>query len=132
MELNYGTSKAVKCYRDFVLNPDDRTAARAFSKMYGMPLMGPAKKLHDRLKNYPSAGAYNKDYGSTDNRIELKQAVPDKDPLILKVRIGLGPRKFFHHLVGDEQFLLRKEWTGDFNTVTSIYVIDINNHEYKK
>lgn len=132
MELNYGTSKAVKCYRDFVLNPDDRSATRAFAKMFGKPLMEPAKRLHDRLINYTSAGAYNKDYGSTDNRIELKQGVADKDPLILKVRVGLGPRKFFHHLIDADVFLLKKEWTGDFNSVTAIYVIDINNHEYKK
>lgn len=132
MDLNYGTSKAVKCYRDFVMKPDDRAAVRAFVKMFGMPLMEPAKKLHDRLKTYSSAGSYNKDYGSTANRIELKQSTADKEPLVLKVRVGLGPRKFFYHLVDNEQFLLKKEWKGDFNSVTAIFVIDINNHEYKK
>ena len=59
MNIEYGSSKEVKCYRDFVLNPDNRNASRAFSKTFGANLMEPAKKLHDRLRKYVSAGAYN-------------------------------------------------------------------------
>ena len=131
MVIEYSNSKEVKCYRDFVLNPSDRDASRAFSKTFGAPLMEPAKKLHDRLVQYVSAGAYNAKYGSTDNRIELKQGCANKEPLILKVRIGRGPRKFFNHQIDDlGTFLLTKDWNGDFNSVTTIYVIAINNHDY--
>ena len=131
MVIEYSNSKDVKCYRDFVLNPSDRCASRAFSKTFGAPLMEPAKKLHDRLVQYVSAGAYNAKYGSTDNRIELKQGCANKEPLILKVRIGRGPRKFFNHQIDDlGTLLLTKDWNGDFNSVTTIYVIAINNHDY--
>lgn len=131
MVIEYSNSKDVKCYRDFVLNPSDRGASRAFSKTFGAPLMEPAKKLHDRLVQYVSVGAYNAKYGSTDNRIELKQGCANKEPLILKVRIGRGPRKFFNHQIDDlGTLLLTKDWNGDFNSVTTIYVIAINNHDY--
>ena len=131
MVIEYSNSKDVKCYRDFVLNPSDRGASRAFSKTFGAPLMEPAKKLHDRLVQYVSAGAYNAKYGSTDNRIELKQGCANKEPLILKVRIGRGPRKFFNHQIDDlGTLLLTKDRNGDFNSVTTIYVIAINNHDY--
>lgn len=131
MEIHYSNKKNVKCYRDYVQNPDDRAYMKSFVKMFGAHLLEPAKKLHDRLVHFHSAGAYNKIYGSTDNRIELKQGVQDKEPLILKVRIGRGPRKFFYHHFNDNVFLLKKDWTGDFNSVTEVYVIDINNHDYK-
>lgn len=125
------TAKEVRCYRDFVQNPADRSATRAFSKAFGVSLMEPAKKLHDRLLRYPSAGAYNADFGRTDNRIELKQGCRDHDPLILKVRVGRGSRKFFNQIVDEVgNLLLKREWTGCFNSVTRIYVIAINNHDY--
>lgn len=130
MKIEYGTSKEIKCYRDFVQNPDDRSACRAFSKMFGKNWMAPAKKLHDRLKNYPTAADYNKDYGRTDNRIELKVGVADKKPLILKVRISGGPRKFFNHLLDNGECLLKKDWQGDFSTINTILVIEVNNHNY--
>lgn len=90
MVIEYDNSKEVKCYRDFVLNTDNRSASRAFSKVFGVNLMEPAKKLHDRLKRYVSAGAYNIVFGQTDNRIELKQGCGKNEPLILKVRVGRG------------------------------------------
>lgn len=131
MVIEYSNSKEVKCYRDFVQNPSDRSASRAFSKTFGATLMEPAKKLHDRLKQYGSAGAYNAKFGNTDNRIELKQGCANKNPLILKVRIGRGPRKFFNQQIDDlGTLLLTKNWDGDFNSVTTIYVIAITNHDY--
>lgn len=63
MNIEYSSSKEVKCYRDFVTNPDNRNASRVFSKTFGANLMEPAKKLHDRLKKYVSAGAYNAIFG---------------------------------------------------------------------
>lgn len=130
MIIEYCNSKEVKCYRDFVQNPSDRKALRAFSKTFGDALMEPAKKLHDRLIQYASAGTYNSIYGNTDNRIELKQGCADKNPLIFKVRVGRGPRKFFYHELEDGSHLLKKNWTGDFDSITKVYVIAINNHDY--
>lgn len=131
MNIEYGSSKEVKCYRDFVLNPDNRNASRAFSKTFGASLMGPAKKLHDRLRRSVSAGAYNAMFGQTDNRIEIKQGCAKKDPLILKVRVGRGPRKFFNHITDEEKnLLLTQDWQGDFNSIMTIYVIAVNNHDY--
>lgn len=131
MVIEYSNSKEVKCYRDFVLNPDDRGASRAFSKTFGANLMEPAKKLHDRLKIYISVGAYNAMYGKTDNRIEIKQGCANKEPLILKVRVGRGPRKFFNHMIDDDgNLLLTQNWQGDFNSIMTIFVIAVNNHDY--
>lgn len=131
MVIEYSNSKEVKCYRDFVLNPDDRGASRAFSKTFGVYLMEPAKKLHDRLKRYVSAGAYNAMYGKTDNRIEIKQGCTNKEPLILKVRVGRGHRKFFNHIIDDDgNFLLTQNWQGEFNSIMTIFVIAVNNHDY--
>lgn len=131
MTIEYHNSKEVECYRDFVKNPDNRKAMRAFERIFGKTLMEPAKKLHDRLLSYKTAGAYNADYGCTNNRIELKQGCRDREPLVMKVRVDGWHRKFFHHLFG-EGAMLKKDWTGDFNSVEKIYVIDVNNHDYKK
>lgn len=94
--------------------------------------MEPAKKLHDRLTKYISAGAYNAMFGQTDNRIEKKQGCGKKEPLILKVRVGRGPRKFFNHIsnMDENELLLTQDWQGDFNSIMAIYVIAINNHNY--
>lgn len=73
MVIEYSNKKEVKCYGDFVSNPSDRKASRIFSKTFGIHLMGPAKKLHDRLIQYDSVGTYNAMFGSTDNRIELNR-----------------------------------------------------------
>jgi hypothetical protein len=131
MVIEYSNKKEIKCYRDYVLNPSDRQASRAFSKTFGVNLMEPAKKLHDRLVQYASVGAYNAKYGSTDNRIELKQGCADKDPLILKVRISQDMRKFFNQQIdGLGTPLLKKNWDGDFNSITTVCVVAINKHNY--
>lgn len=131
MNIEYGSSKEVECYRDFVLNPDNRNASRAFSKTFGANLMEPAKKLHDRLRKHISAGTYNAIFGQTDNRIEIKQGCSKKEPLILKVRVGLSSRKFFNHIIDEKKnLLLTQDWKGDFNSITTIYVIAVNNHDY--
>lgn len=131
MNIKYGRSKEVECYRDFVLNPEDRKASRAFAKTFGAGLMSPAKRLHERLVEYDSAGDYNALFGQTDNRIEIKQGCAKKDPLILKVRVGRGPRKFFNHMAdADGGLLLTRDWQGDFRSVKNIYIIAVNNHDY--
>ena len=87
MDIRYDqSSKSVRCYRDFVMSPEGRGAARSFRKIFGENLMSAAVKLHDRLIKYPSAGSYNAIYGSTDNRIEIKRAVKAKEDLVVKGR----------------------------------------------
>ncbi len=131
MFIEYSESKEVICYRDFVLNPDNRIAARAFSKTFGVNLMEPAKKLHDRLTQYVSAGEYNAIYGTTENRIEIKKGDGDKASLVFKVRIGRSHRKFFNHLREENRDILqKKEWQGNFHAIKTIYVIAVNNHDY--
>lgn len=131
MVIEYCPSKEVRCYRDFVLNPDDRRTQRAFSKTFGHHLMEPAKKLHDRLRQYASAGAYNAVYGQSDNCIEIKQGGARKDPLTLKVRVDRSYRKFFNSVADDEGNLLPvKDWQGDFKAVTTLYVVAVNHHDY--
>lgn len=131
MDIEYGNSKEVKCYRDFVTNPEDRSAMKAFTKMFGKNLMEPAQRLHERFVGCKSAGEYNHKFGNAKNRIELKKDCRNNDPLILKIRIGLSYRKFFNHIVDNEDsLLLKRDWSGDFNSVTTIYVIAVNNHDY--
>lgn len=132
MKINYDDSaKQVRCYRDYVCNPSDRAAARAFRKFFGENIMSAAGKLHDRLLKFDSAASYNAMYGASANRIELKKAVREKNPLVLKVRVDRSYRKFFNQVINDAgDVLLRKEWTGDFNSVTVIFVTDVNNHDY--
>jgi hypothetical protein len=66
----------------------------------------------------------------TDNRIEIKQGCANKEPIIMKVRVGRSSRKFFNHKIDLNNLLLTKDWNGDFNSVETIYVIAINNHDY--
>ncbi len=131
MVIEYSDSKDVKCYSNFVINPEDRKASKAFSKTFGANLMKPAKKLHDRLTQYVSAGAYNAEYGRTDNRIEIKQGCKKNEPLIFKVRISLETRKFFNSIINSEkELLLTQDWHGDYSSIKTIYVIAVNNHDY--
>ncbi|MBQ3635515.1 MAG: hypothetical protein II951_07875 [Bacteroidales bacterium] len=75
---------------------------------------------------------YNAIYGSTDNRIELKDGVKAKEPLMLKVRVTRGWRKFFWHIIDQDGGLaLKRDWTGDFGSVIDILVVEINKHDYK-
>ena len=132
MDIKYDdSSKAVRCYRDYVQSSADRTAARAFRKRFGEALMSAAVKLHERLLKYPDAGTYNAIYGSTDNRIEIKRAVKEREALVLKVRVDRSYRKFFNHMIEDSNnVLLKKDSQGDFNAIKVIFVTDVNNHDY--
>lgn len=88
-------------------------------------------KLHKRILSFTNASDYNKIYGSTANSIELKRGEKKENPLILKTRVTGSWRKFFHSVATDAgDFLLVKDWTGNFETISTIYVIDVNNHDY--
>lgn len=131
MRILFKDTKENRCYEDFVNNPSDRTKMRAFKKMYGA-IEDEAVKLHKRLNNFDTVAAYNKVYGSTNNRIETKSAGKEKDPFILKVRITGSYRKFFYHVLNLEtmEFLKKRDWSGQFGDVSNIFVIAVNNHDY--
>jgi len=131
MHVVFKETKTNKIYEDFVNEPTDRKKQRAFSKQFGNQIASEAVKLHQRLQAYPTAGAYNKDYGQTTNRIETKKGDKDNHPMIFKVRVTGSWRKFFNNVIDVEgNLLLKKDWNGDFGTIVDIYVIDVNNHEY--
>ena len=131
MRIQFKDTKENRCYEDFVNNPSDRTKMRAFKKMYGA-IEDEAVKLHKRLNNSETVAAYNKIYGSTNNRIETKSGGKDKEPFILKVRVTGSYRKFFYHVLNSEtmEFLKKKDWAGQFEDVSHIFVIAVNNHDY--
>lgn len=131
MNIQFKETKTNKIYEDFVNEPTDRKKQRSFSKQFGKQIASEAVKLHQRLLAYPTAGAYNKDYGQTKNRIETKSGVKNNDPMIFKVRVTGSWRKFFNNVIDVEgNLLLKKDWGGDFGTIVDVYVIDVNNHEY--
>ncbi len=131
MNIKYSNYKDVECYRDFVLNPDDRICSRNFSKRFGVSLMEPAIKLHDRLVNYYSVGDYNAVYGRTENRIEIKKATHSKEPMVFKVRVGRVVRKFFNQIINENNdLLITSDWKGDFDSIRTIYITSVNNHNY--
>lgn len=132
MNIDYSNNKTVKCYRAFVENPENTKAKRAFDKLFGNTLAEEAVRLHKRLVNSLNAAYYNSMFGKPKNCIELMQATKDKEPKVFKVRVGLGPRKFFHQIIDEDgTFLLTKDWKGDYSKVESLFVIDVNNHDYK-
>lgn len=130
--MNVKFSNDMKSYRDYVTHPEDRKAMRKFCKEYSADIAEEAVNRHKLLEHYPSALAYNQVFGSTDNRIELKRGSRDKEPLILKVRVTRAYRKFFHAYCDDmnDTYIRTKEWIGQFDAVTDIYVIEVNKHIY--
>ena len=49
----------------------------------------------------------------------------------MKVSVGLGTRKLYNHIIDEENnLLLAQDWQGDFNSIMTIYVIAVNNHDY--
>lgn len=131
MNVTYKETKTNKIYEDFVKEPTDRKKQRAFNKQFGNQIASEAVKLHQRMIAYPHAEAYNKVYGQTANRIEIKSGVRNNDPMIFKVRVTGSWRKFFNNIMDEERnLLIKKNWVGDFGTIVDIYVVDVNNHEY--
>lgn len=130
MDIRFKSTKECKCYQAFVEDPTNRAKRRVFGKMFN-GIEEESVKLHKRLLSFSDAGAYNKVYGGTTNCIELKRGVKKENPLILKTRVTGSWRKFFHHICSEGgDFLLVKDWCGNFDTISVIYIIDVNNHDY--
>lgn len=135
MNITYTDTKEIVAYRDFVCTPTCRDAQRAFRKYFPPSIEKAAVKLHRRLSvEFANAGAYNRVYGRTENRIELIEGQRDKEDLILKTRVNDSYRKFFNAFMTEENpgVLAVGAWQGQFDIVTDIHVVDVNNHDYKR
>lgn len=135
MNITYADTKEVVAYRDFVCTPTCRDAQRAFRKYFPPSIEKAAVKLHRRLSvEFANAGAYNRVYGRTDNRIELIEGQRDKEDLILKTRVNDSYRKFFNAFMTEDNsgVLAVGAWQGQFDIITDIHVVDVNNHDYKR
>lgn len=131
MKITFKATKSNIIYQRFVEDPTDRAKQRAFYREFDSKIASSAAKLHQRLLAYSSVATYNKDYGQTTNRIETTKGTRDKDPLLLKVRVTGAWRKFFYSInTSSGDFLLEKEWSGQFDAVTDIYITNVNNHDY--
>lgn len=119
-----------KCeiYKNYVLNPEDRSALKAFKKKFNT-LDKQVLNLHNRLISAKNGRIYNTLYG-IDNRIELKSGCRHNDPQIFKTRINKSYRKFFLHKYLDE-YCITRLWDGCFENITHIFVTDINKHDYR-
>lgn len=135
MVIDFENNKDCSCYRDLVLNPADRQSIKNFGRRFDAKLVSAAVKVHNKLLSASNASIYNLTVAH-DNKIQLKAGTPDKDSLILKIRVQDAYRKFFNFYVSDstggEKFCLTKDWTGQFDQIFKIYVHDVNKHDYKK
>ena len=132
MNITHSNDKDVKCFMAFVEDPTNVKKMRAFCRRFETAWAKEAVQLHNRLVASTDADHCNRLYGQPKNCIEIKQGTRDNDPKIFKVCIGLGPRKFFHQVKNDEgNFLLTKEWTGEYHKIIHLYVKAVNTYDYK-
>lgn len=130
MEVLYGESKDCKAFKEFVENAESRQALKKFRKSFESHIAKAAVKLHKKILHSENAKVYNLT-ATHNNKIEKKTNVPDKEPVVLKVRIQDSYRKFFYFYDGFE-FGLTKDWTGQFENVDKIHVYEVNKHDYSK
>lgn len=129
MDIHYKKGKENSCYESFVKNPEDIKVRRAFLRLYGN-IANEAVKLHKRLLSFATVAEYNAVWGSTDNRIEIKHGQSHKNPMIFKTRVTSSYRKFFYHELENGLFKLVKDWTNNFSSISTIFVIGVTNHDY--
>lgn len=128
MNITFGKDKNMQVYEAFVNNPSDRKSIKDFCKYYSKDIMAGVLRRHKSFKQVANAYEYNQIYGKTENRIETLKGLPDKDSVILKVRVTGSYRKFFNVIVND-RYLKCSEWSN-FDCVENIYVFDVNHHNY--
>ena len=130
MIIDFKNTKELKCYKEFVEHPTDRKALRAFLKYFPKEITSDCVRRHELMKQYDTALEYNRVYGSTTNRIEKKDGAKQSNPLVLKVRVSGSWRKFFYVVCNNGDYLLARDWIGQFEDAKSIYIIDVNKHDY--
>ena len=134
MEIHFKDNKNCTVCKELVENPTDRKARKKFAKKFGDTTIKPLIKVYQKIKSSENAFIYNK-ASSKDNTIQLVSSVKDRDPVSLKVRIQDSYRKFFYfYAPSDEEteFSLKKDWHGQFDEITRIYVYEFNKHDYSK
>lgn len=132
MRLNFSKTKECRAIENISINSVDRNFIKEFNRRYNAKLLQPTVKMCQRLISTDNAHVYNATFGG--NKIELLSGVKNSEPTVLKVKIQDGYRKLFHFFCddNDDNFSLTKDWKGQFNEVSSIYIYEMNNHNYKK
>ena len=128
MDVIFKECKVCNIFRDFVINPSDRKAQKAFRKEFDAKIESSSVRLFYRVKLSANAKVYNELAGH-NNKFELVSGCKDKDEQKFKVRVDQDYRKFFFYLC-DKEYCLTKDWLGKFELIENIYVYDINNHKY--
>lgn len=135
MKVEFEDNKVCRLYEQLVENPEDRLVQKAFAKKFDKNITGAAIKLHQKIKSAANATVYNLTAGAK-NKLELVSGIKAGNPVILKVRIQDSYRKLFYfyetNTQGVKDFCLTRDWTGQFQTISEIYVHDVNNHDYSK
>jgi hypothetical protein len=134
MEIHMRDNKVCTVCKELIENPTDRKAQRNFAKKFGNTIIKALIKVSQKIKSSENASIYNQT-SSSDNTIQLVSNVKAKDPVALKVRIQDSYRKFFYFYAPSEEeaeFSLRKDWHGQFDEITRIYVYEFNKHNYSK
>ena len=133
MKLNFSKNKDCLAIENIIKNSTDRSFVKNFNKRYNANLLKSTIKICKKLTLAENAYAYNM-VSSADNKIELLSGVKKNEPTVLKLRVQDGYRKFFHFFCknSEENFSLHKDWVGQFNDVSNIYIYEMNNHDYSK
>lgn len=115
-------------FRNYVTNPSDRKAQKAFRRIFDAKIESSSVRLFDRITLSSNAKEYNQLAGH-NNKVELVSGCKDKEEQKFKVRVDSNYRKFFFYLC-NEKCCLAENWDGKFELIESIYIYDINNHKY--
>lgn len=130
MNIEYKNDKKLKIYRDYVCNPSPESL-RMFRKHFNNINADSVLKLHNRLCSYENIAIYNTVFQGK-NSIQQMEGVNDNDNFILKVRVDGDWRKFFNCFCEEHNLLKKKDFKGQYNEICSIYVTDVNKHNYNK
>jgi hypothetical protein len=133
MKLNFSNNKDCLVIENISKNSTNRSFIKDFNKRYNANLLKPTIKICKKLTLAENAYTYNL-MSSANNKIELLSGIKKNEPTVLKIRVQDGYRKFFHFFCknSDEDFSLHKDWVGQFIDVSSIYIYEMNNHDYSK
>lgn len=133
MKLNFSNSKDCQAIENINKNSTDRNFIKEFNRRYNANLLQATIKVCKRLSSAENAHIYNVTIAGK-NKIELLSGVKNNEPTVLKLKIQDGYRKFFYFFCKDNEldFSLHKDWVGQFNQVSSIYIYEMNNHDYSK